>query len=196
LRHKEYFNDIAHKWDEISKHDSNKLVKITEMAGLSKGDKVLDVGTGTGVMLPFIKTLIGDEGKIVAVDIAEKMLDIARKKHPYDNVSFVLGDVCEIQVPNDYFDVVMCYSVFPHFQDKKTAISHIAKLLKSSGRLVIAHSQSREAINNIHRKSSDTVKCDNLPKASIIEEYMKEAGLNPICTKDDDEMFVVIGEKA
>ena len=177
-------------------HDANKLKAITKMSGISKGDVVLDVGTGTGVMLPFIHELIGDEGEITAVDLAEKMLDIARKKHSFNNVNYLLGDISSVNLPKNNFDVIMCYSVFPHFQDKPGIISHMSGLLKPNGKLVIAHSQSREAINNLHSKSSDAVSQDDLPEAAIIEGYMKKAGLIPTLTKDNDEMFVVIGQKS
>lgn len=195
MKHRDFFNKMADKWDEISHHDVAKLKTITKMAGLSKGQTVLDVGTGTGVILPFIHELIGDEGEITAIDLAEKMLEIAERKHSFDNISFILGDITDVTLPQSHFDVIMCYSVFPHFQDKLGTVSRMAGLLKQNGRLVIAHSQSRDAINNLHASSSDTVSGDELPEAATIEQYIKQAELTPILTEDNDEMFVVIGQK-
>jgi len=186
---------MAHKWDEICSHDTVKLKAITKMADISKGQRVLDVGTGTGVMLPFIHKLVGDEGKITAIDLAEKMLEVAKQKYPFDNISFIFGDIATAALPKTHYDVIMCYSVFPHFYDKPQIISHMTGLLKPKGRLVIAHSQSRDAINELHAKSADTVSRDELPEAATIEKYMKQAELVPILTVDNDEMFVVIGQK-
>lgn len=186
---------MAGKWDEICHHDVMKLKSIAKMAGISKGQAILDVGTGTGVMLPFIYELTGDKGQITAIDIAEKMLEVAKKKHSYDNVSFILGDISDAALIKSHFDAVMCYSVFPHFRDKPGTVSRMAGLLKPDGRLIIAHSQSRAAINSLHARSSDTVCRDELPEAADIEKYMKQAGLVPIFTQDDDEMFIVIGQK-
>jgi ubiquinone/menaquinone biosynthesis C-methylase UbiE len=194
LEHREYFNKIAHKWDEICSHDTAKLKAITKMADISKGQRVLDVGTGTGVMLPFIHKLVGDEGEITAIDLAEKMLEVAKQKYPFDNIRFIFGDIATAALPKIYYDVIMCYSVFPHFKDKPQIISHMAGLLKSRGRLVIAHSQSRNAINSLHAKL-DAVREDQLPEAVTIEKYLKQAELEPILTEDNDEMFVVIGQK-
>lgn len=195
MKHREFFNKMADKWDEICHHDTLKLKVITKMAGISKGQTVLDVGTGTGVMLPFIHELIGDEGEVIAIDLAEKMLEVAKEKFSFDNVRFILGDISTVKLPISHFDSVMCYSVFPHFQDKPVTVSRIAGLLKPGGRLVIAHSQSRDAINNLHARSSDTVRRDELPEAATIKKYIKQAELVPILTEDNDEMFVVIGEK-
>ena len=194
MKHREYFNKMADKWDQICHHDIVKLKAITQMAYISKGETVLDVGTGTGVMLPFIRELVGDTGQITAIDLAEKMLEVASQKCPFENVSFVLGDISAVTLPESHFDVIMCYSVFPHFQDKPRIVSHMASLLKPKGRLVIAHSQSRNAINSLHAKL-DAVRRDQLPEAVTIEKYLKEAELTPILTKDNDEMFVVIGQK-
>lgn len=51
-------------------------------------------------------------------------------------------------LPNEYFDYAICYSVFPHLDDKQLAIKNIAEYLKNGGKLAICHSQSREAISN------------------------------------------------
>ncbi len=195
MNHREFFNEVADKWDQMCNHDEAKLRYIARAAGISQGDCVLDVGTGTGVMIPYIHEMIGDEGEITAIDLAEKMLEVAKQKHPFNNVRFVLGDIYDVHLPKNHFDVIMCYSVFPHFQDKPKVISRMAGLLKPGGRLVIAHSQSRKAINELHTKSSDAVNNDDLPEADVIEGFMKEAGLEPFLTIDSEEMFIVIGKK-
>ena len=46
---KEFFNEIADQWDEITKHNLMKAELLVGMLGIQQGDKVLDVGTGTGV---------------------------------------------------------------------------------------------------------------------------------------------------
>lgn len=195
MNHREFFNEVADKWDQMCNHDEAKLRYIARAAGISQGDYVLDVGTGTGVMIPYIHEMIGDEGEITAIDLAEKMLEVAKQKHPFNNVRFVLGDIYDVHLPKNHFDVIMCYSVFPHFQDKPKVVSRMAGLLKPGGRLVIAHSQSRKAINELHTKSSDVVNNDDLPEADVIEGFMKEAGLEPFLTIDSEEMFIVIGKK-
>ena len=196
LNHKEFFNSMAEKWDEMCSHDEDKLKAIAEMACIPRGGSVLDVGTGTGVMLPFIHSYTGSEGKITALDIAEKMLEVAAEKYPYDNIEYTLGDISEICFPLSTYDVIMCYSVFPHFKDKQGILVKLATLLKPGGRVVIAHSQSREAINSIHRQSSKSVSEDDLPEAAAIESYFLDAGLSPIKTIDNKEMFVLIGERS
>jgi ubiquinone/menaquinone biosynthesis C-methylase UbiE len=195
LDSKEFFNSMAEKWDTTVFHDTSKIQKILDMLFIKEGEKVLDVGTGTGVMIPFLISYTGSKGKIIAVDMAEKMIEIARHKCTCDNVEFIEGDIFNIELPDNYFDCVMCYSVFPHFQDKRAAIQKFAKKLRKKGRIIICHSQSRKEINNLHKKTSDAVSNDTLPTLGTIRNYYDLSGLKTVAEIDNDEMFVIIGCK-
>jgi demethylmenaquinone methyltransferase/2-methoxy-6-polyprenyl-1,4-benzoquinol methylase len=84
----------------------------------------LDVGTGTGVLIPF---LTGCTGSVTAIDSAEKMIEAARRKFEGKAVEFVHGDALEYPFEDAPFDHIVCYSVFPHFDDKPLAIARLAK---------------------------------------------------------------------
>jgi ubiquinone/menaquinone biosynthesis C-methylase UbiE len=186
---------MAEKWDTTVIHDTSKIQKIMDMLHIKEGETILDVGTGTGVMIPFLLSYIGYKGEIIAVDMAEKMIEIARHKYTYDNVEFIEGDVFDIELSDNYFDCIMCYSVFPHFQDKKAAIQKLVKKLRKKGRFIICHSQSRKEINNLHKKASDAVSKDILPTLETIRNYYNSAGLKTVVEIDNREMFVVVGCK-
>jgi len=134
VHHKEFFNSMAEKWDSICHHDENKINEILDLVNIKKGSKVLDVGTGTGVMIPFLTSRVGDNGEIVAVDIADKMIEFARKKYNDSNVHFVVGDVFTLELPEEHFDAIICYSVFPHFEYKLTAAEKLGRFLKPGGK--------------------------------------------------------------
>lgn len=195
MNNREFFNSMAEKWDNTVSHDEGKIRSILNMADLKGGCKVLDVGTGTGVMIPFLHSHTGNTGKIIAVDVAEKMIEVARNKFCFENVEFIAEDVLEMGFPDDFFDCIMCYSMFPHFSDKKAAVEKLAKHLKKGGKFVICHSQSREAINNLHKEASKVVKDDRLPPVDQIKEYYNDAAMETISIVDNDDMYVVIGRK-
>lgn len=195
LNNREFFNSMAETWDSTVKHDERKIRHILELVRIKAGSKVLDVGTGTGVMVSFLHSCVGDSGRIIAVDIAEKMIDMAKIKFSFENVEFIAGDVLEIELPENHFDCIMCYSMFPHFDDKKAAVEKLARYLKKGGKFVICHSQSREAINNLHKEVSEVVKNDRLPPADKIKEYYDNAAIETISVVDNEDMFVVIGRK-
>ncbi|NGX99213.1 MAG: class I SAM-dependent methyltransferase [Candidatus Afipia apatlaquensis] len=195
MNQREFFNSMAEKWDVVCKHDTHKINYFLELLNIENGAKVLDVGTGTGVLIPYLTALVGANGSIVAVDASDKMLEVAKSKYHFSNVSFVCGDVLESNIPKNYFDSIICYSVFPHFQDKQKAIKIISQYLKKEGKFIICHSQSREHINNIHRNVSEAVAKDDLPDADTIKEYFLNSYMNVICKIDNSDMFVIIAQK-
>lgn len=194
MKNEEYFNSVAEEWDSFVNHDEGKIKKILDILQLKKGYSVLDVGTGTGVLIPYLYSYVGYSGKIIAVDVAEKMIDVAKRKFSYKNVQFIVNDVLKTEFPEKHFDCIICYSMFPHFDNRKEAVGKLSKHLRKGGKFVICHSQSRESINNLHKGLSKPVKNDILPTADIISEYYKSAALETTYIADNDNMFVVIGE--
>jgi demethylmenaquinone methyltransferase/2-methoxy-6-polyprenyl-1,4-benzoquinol methylase len=186
---------MAAKWDTICKHDTVKINNIISISEINKGAKILDVGTGTGILIPFLRQKVGEEGEITAIDVSENMLEVAQRKYTYNNVFFVCKDVLQAGFPNEYYDFIICYSVFPHFNNKETAITVMAKYLKMGGKFIICHSQSRETINNLHKDASEAVAKDNLPSMEVIKGFFRNMGLKTITEIDNNEMFVIIAGK-
>lgn len=193
---KEFFNKYAPEWDEITFHDPKKLKLIVKLLSLESGQNVLDVGSGTGVMIPFLNHSLKNTGKIVAVDFSNKMIELARSKYSeqkYSNVEFIVQDINDMNM-NHQYDVILCYSCFPHFSDKIATIKHLAKGLSPSGKLMIAHSESRNSINDVHKYTVELNK-DLLPEMSKIKQMMKRAGLRTIKKIDNNEMFIIISKR-
>jgi ubiquinone/menaquinone biosynthesis C-methylase UbiE len=192
-----FFDRLAGGWDESTDYHPSKLERIVRLLGLEPGDTVLDVGCGTGVMVPYLLERVGENGGIIAVDISPKMIEVARGKFPpeeYPNVEFIVADVNEMRWESDS-EAVLCYSCFPHFRDQRATIRHLSRGLKTGGTLAVAHSESRGAINAMHASGPEEVRDDYLPPAGEVAEMMTDAGLEVTETIDDEEMFVVIGKK-
>jgi len=76
---REYFNKKAAIWDEtVAEKDTAKLERMAKRLNIRPGSTILDVGTGTGVFIPFLLSEIGKSGRIIASDFAEKMLRRSR----------------------------------------------------------------------------------------------------------------------
>ena len=191
----DFFNSMAEKWDERCYHDPVKIDRMLDMLNIQKGAACLDVGTGTGVMIPFLHKRAGDGGKIVAVDMADQMLKVAQRKNTYPNVDFVLGDVLEGDLPGGFFDAVICYCVFPHFAEKQAALRILQGYLKKGGMLLIGHSQSRGQINHMHKSAPEAVADAFLPEMDIIRSYMTGMGMEIVAWADNSDMFAVAARK-
>ena len=196
-KQREFFNKHAETWDQEVYHDSEKLEKIIFELELKTGEKVLDVGSGTGVMIPYLFNRVKESGKIVALDFSEEMISISKKKNPpekFPNIKFIVQDVNEF-IMKDIFNAILCYSCFPHFLEQNLTIKILTKGLKTGGKLMIAHSQSRKAINNLHKKSEAIVTKDRLPSMKKLSKMIKNAGLKLLKNLDNEEIFFIIGKK-
>lgn len=193
IRH--YFNEKSAIWDEdIAEKDTKKLEQMAQRLGIDEGSFVLDIGTGTGVFLPFVFSRIGSNGRIIAVDIAEEMLKNAAIKFLIKNIDYVQADVESIPLPDNTFDVITCYSCFPHFQDKLKALNEINRVLKTGGRLFIFHTSSRDAINDIHRQIP-VVKNDLLPDKVQMHSMLLQTGFVNVIVDDGTESYFACATK-
>ena len=191
-----YFNEKAAGWDEtVAEGDMTKLKRMAKSLGIQPGAVLLDVGTGTGVFVPDLLRAIGNYGCLVTLDFAEEMLQIARAKNFTGNVEYLHADIHHIPLGDAVFDTVVCYSSFPHFQDKPGSLSEINRVLKRGGRLFICHTSSRAMINNIHRQLP-AVQNDFIPDKSEMQAILLAAGFTDIAIYDDEDSYLAGASKA
>ncbi len=195
-KQKSFFNEKATVWDNITVHNLEKVQYITELLEIKSNDTILDVGTGTGVMIPFYKKYLIN-GQVVAVDYSEKMIEIDRSKYPeknYPMISYKVSDVYELKYTEE-FDLVVCYSCFPHFVDQPLAVKILSKALRKGGRLVVAHSDSAKKINGVHINGGVEIENDFLPRMEKLKQMMQENELAVIFERDDESYFICIARK-
>jgi ubiquinone/menaquinone biosynthesis C-methylase UbiE len=193
----EYFDQLAPTWDEeVTPERLRCLGEIVEELGVKPGDHVLDIGSGTGVLVPFLVAELGNEGKVVALDFSMEMLVQAQSKSFPPIVGFAQADVLAIPLADDSVDLAVCNSAFPHFSDKARALKEIARVLRNNGRLVICHTMSREKINELHQSIGGAVASDLLPEEYELRGLIKQARLKMIHFEDGQERYLVTAEKS
>ncbi|MBM3157835.1 MAG: class I SAM-dependent methyltransferase [Chloroflexi bacterium] len=133
--------------------------------------------------------------KIVSLDISEEMLKQARNNGHHSNIEYVQADVAAMPLLGDTFDLVICYSCFPHFPDKAKALAEIAKVLRKGGRLAICHTASRREINELHHSIGGVVKHDTIPDKAKMRELLGISGLKPIEIRDEQQRYLAIACK-
>ena len=190
-----YFNQKAAIWDEtVAEKDKTKLELMAERLEIRPGSTILDVGTGTGVFIPSLLSKIGRNGKIITLDFAEEMLRKAKNKSFDGEIAYLNADVTNIPLPDKTFDGVVCYSSFPHFQDKLGALGEINRVIKSGGYLFICHTSSRVNINEIH-SSIPEVANDLIPDEKEMRVMLAEAGFIDIRIEDGRENYLCRARK-
>ncbi len=113
----------------------------TDFAGISRGDNVLDLGSGAGNDCFIARAITGETGVVTGLDFTDEMLDKARancEKLGYDNVRFIKGDIENMPLPADSVDVVVSNCVLNLVPDKQKAFSEINRVLKPGGHFCVS----------------------------------------------------------
>jgi demethylmenaquinone methyltransferase/2-methoxy-6-polyprenyl-1,4-benzoquinol methylase len=192
---RQYFNNLAGTWDETARNnDPEKLRALVKRLALPAGGWILDVGTGTGVFLPYIKEFINGKSHLISVDFALNMVAIAKSKQSGKEINFICAEIETLRFGFELFDAVICYSTFPHFHNKSLAIRNIYEYLKISGCLFICHSASREQINQIHCNIPD-LKDHLIPDDIAMKELLISSGFIDHTIDSKKDYYVVTARK-
>lgn len=112
---------------------------IIEMAKIKRGNRVLDVGCGSGNLTLTAKTYVGVSGSVYGIDASPEMIEVARKKAQRSGatVVFEVGLIENITYPDATFDVVVSRLVMHHLPDdlKRRGVAEIFRVLKPGGLL-------------------------------------------------------------
>ena len=134
----EEFNRQASRYDDSltvrSFQRRTQALVVNEMR-IKKGMHILDLGCGTGTATLEIASLLEGSGRVVGLDLSEKMLSEAKQKLArlgYTNVDFVLGSASDLGYET-CFDYVLSTNAFHHFGDKAGAFSRVWRSLKPGG---------------------------------------------------------------
>lgn len=188
----DFFSGISASWDErhSSPEEQEKLRRFAGHFRLCPGDRVLDVGCGSGRLVPLICEAVGPRGSLVELDFAPGMVNIARDKAENGRVKFIVGDAHGLPFPDGDFDKVIALALLPHLDDRSTALKEFRRVLKPGGLLVIAHQLGREALDRLHNESSEPVRRDRLPEKPLLAGLLATAGFSSCEIIDEPGQYV------
>jgi demethylmenaquinone methyltransferase/2-methoxy-6-polyprenyl-1,4-benzoquinol methylase len=192
----DFFNNLAEVWDSRSKPDMLRVETEVRLLHIQKGDRVLDVGTGTGVLIPLL-TKFTEAENITAIDSAERMIELAKIKFSGQKINWITDDVVEHDFGACLFDQVICFSMFPHFEDKALAIKKLCGLLKPGGVFSIIHAVSKHEINglHIHAEANPDINGDSLLPAAAYVPALQNNFMREEILIDNEFMFMVAARK-
>jgi len=113
----------------------------TEHAGLKPGQTVVDLGSGAGNDVFIARSVVGETGRVIGVDMTPEMVDKARAnaaRRGFANVDFRFGDIESLPVEDASADVVVSNCVLNLVPDKRRAFAEIRRVLKAGGRFCVS----------------------------------------------------------
>lgn len=144
---------MRHYWNEVAgprwvagqgfreRRNQESLTLLLACLRLTGGESVLEVGCGTGAVTLPLAHAVGEHGRVVAVDISEPMLGVARQRlgeSGMRNITLLLGDAQVMPLASSAFDVATSRMGVMFFADPVAAFRNIGSALKPAGRLVFA----------------------------------------------------------
>jgi len=113
----------------------------TDLAGMKLGDTVLDLGAGAGIDAFIARTVVGEHGRVIGVDMTPEMIDKARNNAAelgFGNVEFLQGDIESLPLDDGLVDVVVSNCVLNLVPDKAAAFSEMYRVLKPGGHFTVS----------------------------------------------------------
>jgi SAM-dependent methyltransferase len=162
-------------------------------AEIKEGDTVVDLGSGAGIDCFLAREIAGPSGKIIGVDMTEKMIEKSRKNADiagYNNVEFRLGEIEDLPLNDKSAHVVIGNGVLSLTPDKEKSFSEVYRILKHHGRLCVSDFMVRGDMPKGMKMDADMyMGC--MAGSLKVDEYvmlLEKAGFEEITIKDEQKV--------
>jgi len=137
----EELTNFSENYDQLEGYDPDADLGLgcgipTAFAKIEKGNTVLDLGSGAGNDVFVARSLVGETGKVIGVDMTEAMIAKANQnkaKLGYGNVEFLLGDIEDLPLEPETVDVAISNCVLNLVPDKQKAYAEVYRVLRKGG---------------------------------------------------------------
>jgi ubiquinone/menaquinone biosynthesis C-methylase UbiE len=175
------FQDIQRWVERFESPDRASWQKpgtVMRVLGLAPGDRVADLGAGTGYFTAWLSGVVDRNGRVYAVDIEPGMLEYIRKRENihHDNVITVLADLDDPKLPEGELDLVLIVDTWHHLDDRLSYLERLRRTLRAAGRIAVidwhagelpegpppGHKLSREAVLGEFEKAGWTLDTESV----------------------------------
>ena len=168
--------------------------RTVERLKLASGERVLDVCCGSGASAIPAAEIVGQDGSVVGVDLAENLLELARgksKQRGLTNIHFQSGDLTRLPFEDESFDTVVCVFGIFFVPDMESALRELKRVVRKGGRVAITtwgprffEPASTVFWNSIRDVRPDLYKSfnpwDRISEVDAVQQLLAGAGLNEI----------------
>ncbi|HVZ61213.1 MAG TPA: class I SAM-dependent methyltransferase [Terriglobales bacterium] len=132
----------AGRGEEMEAHHSSIAEQTMRFMDLKAGERVLDLGCGTGWATRILARLVADGpegfGQVVGMDIAEEMIRRGRAaSRDFENILYVWGSAHQIPWEENFFDKVLSVESFYYYADQDRALAELFRVMAPRGRMFL-----------------------------------------------------------
>lgn len=177
--------------------------KLFELADVGVGDNVADLGCHEGYLTMHLAQKVGQQGKVYAVDVRNdrlQTLNINARKRKLKNITTILGDYDNPNLPSNSLDVVFVIDTYHEISDYKEVLGHLNNSLKPGAKLVLLEKLKKRLVG----KSREDQVSGHTLSLSYVKKELQDAGfiirteINDLGQWEEDPtktMWVLIAEK-
>ena len=164
---------------------------------LRPGEAVLDIGCGTGALIPALVEAVGPQGRVVAMDFSPRMVAIARKRaRKWPNVEVREADACKTDHGAGEFDAAVALGAFSAMPDVPAALANAADALKPGGRLFVFDVRLARRTRTTRFLRAAYRKIAGFTGADVVAELKKVFGrVEPVFAVEGETTTVVMARK-
>ena len=174
---------------DLPKEVCERMERIVAAPAIQKGESVLDVGTGTGALIPDIRK--SQPAHIYVCDLSSKMLEQVAQRYP--EVERSQCDIRDVDLPEASIDAVFMNGMYGNIADKPGAIRNIMRMLRPGGRIVISHPEGRAYVDRLVRLEPFPITA--LPSRDEAHSFLGSFGLTVTQYIDEEKLLIVVAVK-
>lgn len=175
---------------------------LIHLAALRPGERLLDVGCGTGIVARLASQQVGPDGTVAGLDANPGMLAIARSVTPEDvSIEWYESSAEEMPLPDEAFDVVLCQISLQFMMNKLAALREMRRVLVPGGRIVLnvpgpagnVFAVLAEAMDrHIGSQAAAFVnQVFSLHETTEVQKLLAEAGFSNIAVQTDHKVLIL-----
>lgn len=133
------YDEVSDTFDRLTQRFSTPMAEsLIESVALAEGDRVLDVGTGTGILARFAAARVG-RGSVTGIDLSSGMLEIAERRAREAGLSirFHRMDAESLDFESDMLDAAVSLYTLRHLPDPEGAVAEMFRVLRPGGRIAV-----------------------------------------------------------
>ncbi len=198
ISHHRFFESKADIWEQNETPEKVKrLSEIFTQLQIGIGQRALDVGSGTGILVPILLKRAEPEVSVWEFDFSAQMLYKNKNRwNPSSRPLFhINGDSHLLPFRPDSFDFIACFAVLPHLTDKKKAIREWYRVLVPGGKLLILHLMSSFNLNRLHAEAGFEVENDHLPPVEEVARLLFSQQFSVLISCEEEDLYLLLSEK-